>query len=107
MEIKMHVTIFKTSKTAMQSGNAKRNNWVLEFLDHDLKDIEPLMGWTSSSNTRSQVVLNFSSKEDAISYCEKKGYTYNILETKKRKKNIRKNGYGDNFLPSRKFSWTH
>ena len=48
-----------------------------------------------------------SSKEDAISYCEKKGYTYNILETKKRKKNIRKNGYGDNFLPSRKFSWTH
>ena len=103
----MHVIIFKTSKTAMQSGIAKSGNWVLEFLDNDKKDIEPLMGWTSSSDTRSQIRLNFKTKEDAISYCEKKGYTFNIIESKKRRSIIRKNGYGDNFLPTRKISWTH
>ena len=103
----MYVTIFKSSKTAMQSGNAKSKSWILEFLDHDKKDIEPLMGWTSSSNTMSQLNLTFKTKEDAISYCKKKGYIFNVIETKKRKSNIRKNGYGDNFLPARKISWTH
>ena len=103
----MHVIIFKTSKTAMQSGSAKSGNWILEFIDNDTKDVEPLMGWTSSSDTRSQIRLDFMTKEDAISYCEKKGFTFNVIESKKRKSIIRKNGYGDNFLPSRKISWTH
>ena len=70
----MVARIYKPSKTAMQSGMAQTKKWVLE-LEYDMaKSIEPLMGWTGSSDTNSQVQLWFESKEVAINYAKKKGY---------------------------------
>ena len=54
------------------------------------------MGWESSSDTLSEVKLEFSTKELAIDYAKKKKIDYEIIEPKKRK--IVKKSYADNFL---------
>ena len=103
----MFARIFKPSKTAMQSGPAKTDLWVLEFDNDESKKIDPLMGWTSSSCTQSQVRLTFDNKEGAIAYAESNGLVYTITESELRKPVVRKNGYGENFATNRKISWTH
>ena len=76
--------IYKPTKTAMQSGVAKYNNWLLEF---DTKDnsINPMMGWESSSDTLSEIKLEFSSKDLAIAYARRNKIEYYIIESKPRK----------------------
>ena len=105
--IKMVARIYKPSKTAMQSGMAQTKKWVLE-LEYDMaKSIEPLMGWTGSSDTNSQVQLWFESKEVAINYAKKNEIPFTVLSANSRKHIIRENGYGDNFSFNKKIPWTH
>ena len=79
----------------MQSGTAKNNKWILEFITKD-PTRNPLMGWESSSDTLSELRLEFSSKELAISYAKKKKIDFDLIEPKKRK--TVKKSYADNFL---------
>ncbi len=79
----------------MQSGVAKNNKWVLEFITKDPTK-NPLMGWESSSDTLSEIKLEFSTKELAINYAKKKKIDFELIEPKKRK--IVKKSYADNFL---------
>ena len=79
----------------MQSGLGKINKWILEFETKD-PSINPLMGWESSSDTLSELKLEFSTKEQAINYAKKKKIIFEIIEPKKRK--IIKKSYADNFL---------
>jgi len=86
--------IFKPSKTAMQSGLGKSNKWIVEFI-LDRPGINPLMGWESSTDTLSELNLEFSSKEKAIEYAKKNKIEFEIVEEKKRK--TVKKSYSDNF----------
>ena len=79
----------------MQSGLGKQDKWILEFETKDPTK-NPLMGWESSNDTLSELKLEFSSKELAISYAKKKKINYEIIEPKKRK--TIKKSYADNFL---------
>ena len=79
----------------MQSGNRKNNKWVLEYKTKNPTQ-NPLMGWESSSDTLSELKLEFSSKELAMNYVKKKKIDFEIIEPKKRK--IVKKSYADNFL---------
>ena len=79
----------------MQSGLAKNNKWILEFKTKD-PTINPLMGWESSSDTYTELKLEFSSKELAINYAKKKKINFEIIEPKSRK--TVKKSYADNFL---------
>ena len=79
----------------MQSGLAKNSKWILEFKTKDPTK-NPLMGWESSSDTLSELKLEFSSKELAINYAKKKKIAYQLIEPKKRR--IVKKSYADNFL---------
>ena len=79
----------------MQSGTAKKNKWILEFITNNPTK-NPLMGWESSSDTLSELRLEFSSKELAINYAKKKKIDFDIIEPKKRK--TVKKSYADNFL---------
>ena len=79
----------------MQSGLGKQDKWILEFETKDPTK-NPLMGWESSNDTLSELKLEFSSKELAISYAKKKKINYEIIESKKRK--TIKKSYADNFL---------
>ena len=79
----------------MQSGTAKKDKWILEFITKD-QTKNPLMGWESSSDTLTELKLEFSSKELAINYAKKKKIDFEIIEPKKRK--TVKKSYADNFL---------
>ena len=79
----------------MQSGTAKSNKWILEFITKD-PTRNPLMGWESSSDTLTELKLEFSSKELAINYAKKKKINFDLIEPKKRK--TVKKSYADNFL---------
>ena len=87
--------IYIPNKSAMQSGTAKSNKWILEFITKD-PTRNPLMGWESSSDTLTELKLEFSSKELAINYAKKKKIDFNLIEPKKRK--TVKKSYADNFL---------
>ena len=79
----------------MQSGLGKSIKWILEYETQDPTK-NPLMGWESSSDTLSELKLEFSTKESAINYAKKKRIDYELIEPKKRK--IVKKSYADNFL---------
>jgi hypothetical protein len=103
----MRARIYQPAKTAMQSGSAKTHQWVLEFAPASEREVDPLMGWTSSSDTQSQVRLKFDSREAAEAYAAEKGIEYDLIEPKPRKPVIRPRGYGENFATDRKGAWTH
>ena len=86
--------IYIPNKNPMQSGTAK-NKWILEFITKDPTK-NPLMGWESSSDTLTELKLEFSSKELAINYAKKKKIDFDLIEPKKRKTVIK--SYADNFL---------
>ena len=87
--------IYKPHKTAMQSGLGKTNKWILEYETKNPTK-NPLMGWESSSDTLSELKLEFSTKESAINYAKKKKIDYELIEPRKRK--TVKKSYADNFL---------
>ena len=87
--------IYIPNKNPMQSGLAKNDNWILEFKTSD-PTRNPLMGWESSSDTYSELKLEFSSKELAINYANKRKIDFEIIEPRKRK--TVKKSYADNFL---------
>jgi hypothetical protein len=87
--------IYKPTKTAMQSGLGKLDKWLLEFKTED-SGINPLMGWESSTDTFSEIKLEFSTKELAIEYARKNKIQYDLIENNI-KKTVKKS-YADNFI---------
>lgn len=103
----MRARIYQPAKTAMSSGMAKTHGWILEFAPASERAVDPLMGWTSSSDMQSQVRLGFETKEAAIEYARENAIEADVQEPKKRKVNIRPGGYGENFATGRRGAWTH
>lgn len=103
----MRARIYRPSKTAMSSGMGRTKHWVLEFAPAAPREVDPLMGWTSSADTQSQVRLRFDSLEAAQAYAREHGIDAQVFEPKKRKPNIRPRGYGENFATNRRGAWTH
>lgn len=103
----MRARIYQPARTAMQSGTAKTKGWVLDFEPADAREIDPLMGWTSSDDTQAQVRLRFPTREEAIAYAAEQGFEFIVLEPHQRQPNIRARGYGENFATDRRGAWTH
>lgn len=103
----MRARIYQPARNAMQSGTAKTKGWVLEFAPASAREIDPLMGWTSSADTEAQVRLRFESREAAEDYARDRGIAYDVVEPKPRKPVIRPRGYGENFATDRRGAWTH
>ncbi|WP_372573331.1 ETC complex I subunit [Ruegeria jejuensis] len=103
----MRARIYQPARNAMTSGMAKTRKWVLEYAPASEREIDPLMGWTSSADTQSQVHLQFDSKQEALDYAKAHGIDAQVTEPHTRKPNIRPMGYGENFATSRRTPWTH
>ncbi len=103
----MRARIYQPARTAMSSGQAKTKHWVLDYAPSAPREVDPLMGWTSSGDTQSQVKLTFDTKEDAIAYAKDNGIDAVVQEPKKRAMNVRAGGYGENFATNRRGVWTH
>ena len=101
----MPARIFRPAPNAMQSGRGNSRQWVLVHELNAAKEIEPLMGYTSSTDTRQQVRLTFDTLEEATTYAERNGIPYTVqpehVPTPKRA------SYPDNFRSDRKTPWTH
>jgi hypothetical protein len=101
----MSARIFRPAPNAMQSGRGKSKDWVLVFEPEVARTIEPLMGYTSSADTRQQVRLSFPTLEEAEAYARRNGIAYSVqpahVSTPKR------TTYSDNFRSDRKTPWTH
>ena len=91
----MRARIYQPARNAMQSGQAKTKIWYLDFAPASAREIDPLMGWTSSDDTQSQVRLKFESREAAEAYAKEHGIDYTVTEGHKRAANIRPRGYGE------------
>ena len=103
----MRVRIYKPARNAMQSGIARTRGWVLVYPAADAREIDPLMGWTSSDDTQAQVRLRFESRKQAEDYAREKGLDFEVVEPQSRAANIRPRGYGENFATDRRAPWTH
>ncbi len=103
----MFARIYRPAKSAMSSGTAKTRDWVLEYANTSGREVDPLMGWTSSSDTQTQVRMRFPTKEAAVEYAEENGIDAVVTEPKPRKPNVRQRGYGENFATERRGAWTH
>jgi hypothetical protein len=101
----MFAKIFQPARSAMQSGRAKSKQWTLEFRPEMARRPDPLMGWTSSSDMRSQVQLNFDSKEEAIAYAKRQGIPFQVSEPQTAKRYEK--SYAANFSADRKQPWSH
>lgn len=91
----MKAKIYKSGKSAMQSGRGKLDFWILEYEPLTSRKPEPLMGWASAGDTLAQVHLKFPSQVDAESFAKKEGLDYVLLSAHERR--IKPRNYGDNF----------
>jgi len=101
----MLARIYRPAKTAMQSGKAKSRDWRLEFEPASARFIDPLMGWTGSTDMNGQVRLTFDTKEEAVEYAERHGIAFRLQEPHEAPVIIK--AYADNFDTYRKQPWTH
>ncbi len=91
----MLARIYQREKNAMQSGRARTDKWILEFLPSHARRADPLMGWAGSGDTQVQVQLQFASLDLARSYAETHGITYNLAMPTV--KTLKLQSYADNF----------
>jgi hypothetical protein len=97
--------IYRKPKTSMQSGPAGQD-WLLEFAPSMKRVADPLMGWTGSGDTQSQIRLQFENREEAIAYATREGIPYDAeLPTPPRERKPK--SYADNFKFGRPENWTH
>ncbi|MGI4852181.1 MAG: ETC complex I subunit [Janthinobacterium lividum] len=95
----MKAHIYLPAKTSMQSGRHKTKNWILEFKTSRLQYIEPLMKWTGTRETQSQVKLYFATCEEACQYARQHGLDYNVSEPQSPA--FKPKSYSDNFRADR------
>ncbi len=101
----MIARIFKPAKNAMQSGKAATKEWRLDYEPEQPRVVEPLMGWTSSSDMKQQLTIRFDTREEAVAYCERRGIPYQVIEPGETVR--RQVAYADNFAFRRSEPWTH
>lgn len=101
----MLARIYRPAKTAMQSGKAKTQEWILEFEPAQARVSDPLMGWTQTGDMNGQVRLHFETSAEAVDYAQRHGIAFELLPVREPKRIIK--AYADNFAFGRKQPWTH
>lgn len=103
----MTARIYRPAPSATQSGPEPAKAWRLDFEPESPREIEPLMGWTSSDDMKQQIRLSFATKEEAIAYAERNGLPFRVEEPKADAAARRTASYSDNFKTTRIGLWTH
>ena len=101
----MSARIYKPSPSATQSGKGATKLWVLVYDPASAPQVEPLMGWTSSSDMHRQITLRFATRDEAVAYAERNGIAYRVEEEKPVERKVL--AYSDNFKSTRRGMWTH
>ena len=104
--IKTSARIFQPPRSAMQSGRANTQEWVLVFTPSTRPRLDPLTGWIGSAETTKQLRLTFPTREAAVAYAQGQGLAYEVEEPA-RARPIKPKVYADNFRTNRPDNWTH
>lgn len=88
------VRIFSPPKNSMQSGTFGTHKWQIQFDTRDRWE-NPMMGWTATADVLSMTTVDFMTKEDAVEYCERNGWSYYVDERKEM--HLRPKSYSANF----------
>jgi ETC complex I subunit conserved region len=91
----MPARIYQRPKNAMQSGKALLGQWILEFAPAEARQADPLMGWTGSGDTQSQVQLTFATQAEAQAYATRHDIQAAVHATPPRR--LKLQAYADNF----------
>ncbi|MBR0679015.1 ETC complex I subunit [Roseomonas eburnea] len=98
--------IYQPPKSAMQSGRAKAQGWLLEYAPAEAKRLDPLTGWVGSGDMHGQLRLRFDTREEAIAYAERQGISYEA-EPEAARPAMTPKVYADNFRFGRAENWSH
>ncbi|MDI6837927.1 MAG: ETC complex I subunit, partial [Rhizobiaceae bacterium] len=79
--------------------------WLLEYEQEVPRKVEPMMGYTSSADTRQQVKVTFETLEQAEAFARRNGIEYRVILPKEAKRQVV--SYTDNFRYNRLQPWTH
>jgi len=101
----MRARIYQRPKTAMQSGRAQTDEWILEWEPSNRQRNDFLMGWWGGGDTRQQLHLIFDTRDEAVAYAQREGIEYDLELPPPRR--TRPKAYADNFRFGRAENWTH
>ena len=101
----MTARIYRPAPNAMQSGRGTSKRWVRVHEQAVAKQIEPLMGYTATSDTQAQVRLSFDTLDEAEAYARANGIPYTVQPAHSAAP--KRSSYPDNFRFDRKTPWTH
>ena len=87
--------IIEEQRKTTQSGKAGQGRWTLEFERQQPQRPDPLTGWNGSGDTATQVRLKFDTKEEALAYAQRKGFTVHLVPAAPVSLKIQ--AYADNF----------
>ena len=87
--------IIEEQRKTTQSGKAGQGRWTLEFERQEAQRPDPLTGWNGSGDTATQVRLKFDSKEEALAYAQRKGFTVHLVPAAP--VSLKLQAYADNF----------
>lgn len=71
--------IIETQRRTTQSGKARDGRWILEFEREERLRPDPLTGWAGSGDTKTQVRLNFETRDEAVAYATGKGLEIHLV----------------------------
>ena len=87
--------IIEEQRKTTQSGKAQQGRWTLEFERQEAQRPDPLTGWNGSGDTNTQIRLRFDTKEEALAYAQRKGFTVHLVPAAPVQLKIQ--AYSDNF----------
>ena len=105
MSEQLRARLFRQPKSAMQSGQARTREWVLEWEKREKQAADPIMGWVGSGDTQRQVRLFFDMREEGERYAAREGLALEVEIVPERV--IKPKAYADNFKFGRRNNWTH
>ena len=87
--------IVQEQRKTTQSGKAQAGSWTLEYERQQAQRPDPLTGWNGSGDTNTQIRLRFGTKEDALAYATRKGFTVHVVPAAPT--SLKLQAYADNF----------
>jgi NADH dehydrogenase (ubiquinone) Fe-S protein 4 len=98
--IKERVALIRAKiNNCMQSGTFESNKWFIEF-DQRERWENRLMSWESTGDPMADTNLEFATKDDAVIYCTRMGYKFEVDEKHGRKTGPK--SYAENFSWNKK-----
>lgn len=101
----MLARIYQPPRSAMTSGRARTDGWLLEYVGRETRTVDPVTGTVRSTETNDQIELKFDTLEQAVAFAKANDIPHRVVPPATTKRIPR--SYADNFAFDRRLPWTH